>query len=349
MSCGAGICSACWGWWQRKPWTPPPPSQAEPRRSRRQAPVVLHVYTLGADDVAKAVGEFSMAVHAGAFHAAVEVYGDEWSYGLAPAGDRGIYRSFPKCSPGHTYRESIDLGITVLAPHEVSGLLREMSKQWIGEDYDMIRHNCCHFCDEFCKSLGVGPIPAWVNKLASTAKAIDDMAHKAEEVAEATMTRAMSRARENSQKFSENFMEAVRAKAEEVQQAASEVTRFPANALNSMSSSAPATQNSASQGATRGLGRLWPANQDQDAPPMPRPVGEQALWQGGDAGRHHLEFDINHLIRMTFEDRAHEFRGSFEATAREWQTKADQLDRQFKMCFRKPELAMEEQQEVCVV
>merc|ERR1712060_603032 len=41
-----------------------------------------------------------------------------------------------------------------------------MGRDWPGSDYDLLRHNCCHFSDALCQALGVGPIPGWVTSLA---------------------------------------------------------------------------------------------------------------------------------------------------------------------------------------
>merc|ERR1719401_1782300 len=45
--------------------------------------------------------------------------------------------------------------------------------QWRGEDYDLLRHNCCHFADALCVALGVGHIPFWVTNLAGAGASLE--------------------------------------------------------------------------------------------------------------------------------------------------------------------------------
>merc|ERR1712003_545302 len=37
---------------------------------------------------------------------------------------------------------------------------------WSGTGYDLLSHNCVHFCRAFCKRLGVNSAPAWLTGLA---------------------------------------------------------------------------------------------------------------------------------------------------------------------------------------
>merc|ERR1719282_274777 len=57
-----------------------------------------------------------------------------------------------------------------------------MSKKWLGEDYDLLRKNCCHFSNEFAKRLGVGPIPNWVLNLAGAGATCQDGYNKFEHI-----------------------------------------------------------------------------------------------------------------------------------------------------------------------
>lgn len=111
----------------------------------------------------------------GAFHAAVEVYGEEWSfYKQANPLACGIYRSEqPRRHPVHVYRQSVNLGVTTLKDFEVMNIIRrEVLPQWPSGRYDLIHCNCIHFCDAFLSLLGVQQSPSWVKGLHETGAAL---------------------------------------------------------------------------------------------------------------------------------------------------------------------------------
>ena len=59
------------------------------------------------------------------------------------------------------------------APSDARIIERRLARlvaTWPGEAYALLQRNCCHFCDALCRSLGVGPIPAWVNGLAASVR-----------------------------------------------------------------------------------------------------------------------------------------------------------------------------------
>lgn len=87
----------------------------------------------------------------GVFHAGVEIGGEEWSFGYAPSGS-GLHCSLPREHPQHNFR--------------VSALLETMLDEYPGSSYHLIRCNCNHFASDFLKRLGVGELPAWVERLA---------------------------------------------------------------------------------------------------------------------------------------------------------------------------------------
>lgn len=111
----------------------------------------------------------------GAFHAALEVYGDEWGFYKQPnPDDCGICRSRqPRRHPVHVFRQSINLGMTKLKDHEVWNLIRrEVLPRWPSDRYDLIHCNCIHFCDELSLLLGTQPLPSWVKGLHETGAAL---------------------------------------------------------------------------------------------------------------------------------------------------------------------------------
>ncbi|CAA6666946.1 unnamed protein product [Spirodela intermedia] len=126
--------------------------------------VVLHVY-----DVTNSINRiFKDRIGLGGiFHSAVQVYGDEeWSFGFCEEGS-GVFSCPPGKNPMYTYRECIILGETECSIFEVNRILRELSREWLGNRYDLLSKNCNHFCDVFCERLGVPKLPAWVNRFAN--------------------------------------------------------------------------------------------------------------------------------------------------------------------------------------
>lgn len=103
----------------------------------------------------------------GIFHSAVQVYGeDEWSFGFCEQGS-GVFNCPSAKNPMYTYRECIVLGKTGMSILKVNQILRELSREWPGDCYDLLSKNCNHFCDEFCERLGVPKLPGWVNRFAN--------------------------------------------------------------------------------------------------------------------------------------------------------------------------------------
>mmetsp|Transcript_22957 Transcript_22957/g.34504 ORF Transcript_22957/g.34504 Transcript_22957/m.34504 type:complete len:215 (+) Transcript_22957:1-645(+) len=66
------------------------------------------------------------------------------------------------------------MGYTQMDQEAVKSLVKRIMGEWVGSDYDLLRHNCCSFCDDFCQRLGVGKIPDWVNNLAAAGATIQD-------------------------------------------------------------------------------------------------------------------------------------------------------------------------------
>lgn len=111
----------------------------------------------------------------GAFHAAIEVYGEEWAFYRTPNPTScGVCRSLRvRHHPVHSYRQSIYLGKTQLKDWEVRYLIRgKLATRWPGGTYDLLRRNCIHFCEELSLALGVAPVPSWVRALHETGASI---------------------------------------------------------------------------------------------------------------------------------------------------------------------------------
>lgn len=142
-------------------------SASEEEASPSPQQVILHIYDVFADERVQAVNDVLHNIGTGAFHAGLEVFSLEWSYGCTNTGT-GLVACEPKSNPAHRYRESIVMGTTPLSHAEVENLLQQMGEEWQGADYNLIHRNCCNFCDAFCRRLSVGPVPTWVTNLAGT-------------------------------------------------------------------------------------------------------------------------------------------------------------------------------------
>mmetsp|Transcript_92008 Transcript_92008/g.260451 ORF Transcript_92008/g.260451 Transcript_92008/m.260451 type:complete len:264 (-) Transcript_92008:84-875(-) len=148
--------------------------------------VILHVYDVGTEPAIAGANRLLRKVDAGAYHAAVEVNGREWSYGYVHFGT-GVFSCGPAQCYAHTYREAVHMGHTRLTPRAIKRVLRGLEAQWRGRDYDLLRQNCCHFCDALCVCLGVGQVPTWLTNLSNAgltiADGVENMAQRACKVA----------------------------------------------------------------------------------------------------------------------------------------------------------------------
>jgi len=125
--------------------------------------VTLNIYDVSRNDKISRVNDVLHKLGTGIFHAAVEVYGLEWSYGKAKG--NGIFSCKPAGCKAHNYRESLSMGRTSFNYSQVAALLAEMKAEWPGPEYDLLRNNCTHFARAFCGRLGVSPVPRWVTNL----------------------------------------------------------------------------------------------------------------------------------------------------------------------------------------
>jgi len=136
-------------------------------------PVVLHIYDIASDPTMQALNSLLRSAGTGAFHTGVEILGVEYSFNSSSWGT-GIETCEPKSHGVHAFRESLEMGESELSPLEVETLLARLRDEWPGNSYDILRRNCCTFSDAFCRELGVGGIPEWVNNLASAAAVAAD-------------------------------------------------------------------------------------------------------------------------------------------------------------------------------
>ena len=98
------------------------------------------------------------------------------------------------------------MGHTKHSHDEILAIIDEMKDfekgGWKGTDYNVVRHNCCHFSEAFLKRLDVPrPFPKWVNKMAKMGSKIEDKAHAAFEKAHHVEEKLKQRAHQLSAYF----------------------------------------------------------------------------------------------------------------------------------------------------
>lgn len=117
----------------------------------------------------------------GVFHAGVEVNGLEWSFAYQPQRTRyGVECNCPKMHPLHHFRQTVAMGITNCSEDDITKIIAQMVEEYPGDDYDLLRRNCCHFADDFCQRLGVGNIPLWVYRLSRLGAGVAEMLEAAQ-------------------------------------------------------------------------------------------------------------------------------------------------------------------------
>merc|ERR1719277_149615 len=64
------------------------------------------------------------------------------------------------------------MGKTTMSETDVLAMLALLKQEWPVCMYHTLRKNCCHFSDELCQRLGVGPVPRWIMNLANAGAAL---------------------------------------------------------------------------------------------------------------------------------------------------------------------------------
>lgn len=149
-------------------WRPAGELALEPQASRRHLQtVMLNVYDLDGSTELATLNGLLRPFGTGVFHCGVQVFDKEWSFrGSYHREGSGIFHCSPAQCAGLKPRESVSLGMTTLFADEVVQVIKELEPQWSSRSYDMLRRNCSHFCEEFCRCLRVDPPPSWVMSLA---------------------------------------------------------------------------------------------------------------------------------------------------------------------------------------
>jgi len=160
--------------------------------------VLLNVYDVGDMEVVQKINAVATindsVLIGGVFHAGVEIYRHEWSFGFTEEDRTGVSHCVPRTHPQHTYRATVKMGLCTMSEQEVYQRLLQMVNQWKGPTYSLIHRNCLDFATALCKELGVGRIPGWIDRFGRTASSIDNFSRKASENVQRTreLARTMS-------------------------------------------------------------------------------------------------------------------------------------------------------------
>jgi len=118
----------------------------------------------------------------GIYHAGIEVFGEEWSFGFFEdtwddPSISGLTPCTPKSMAGYEYQESVNLGPTPLSEDETDLILRKLYIEWPASSYHLTHRNCLVFAEDFARILQApAPFPAHLQGIlkASTQHAFVD-------------------------------------------------------------------------------------------------------------------------------------------------------------------------------
>lgn len=123
-------------------------------------PIFLNVYDLPAAQL----NSLQYAVtQTGLYHAGVEVFGKEWSFGGCA---EGIYTVKPRRWNDLKPCQTLAMGTTTLTRREFAALIKRMKFKWLGSEYHLLSKNCCSFSRVLLQELGAQEMPGWVDRAA---------------------------------------------------------------------------------------------------------------------------------------------------------------------------------------
>jgi hypothetical protein len=162
---------------QASPSKQEPPNRILSPISWAALPIYLQLYDVSNDSAIQNLNGFFASMQSplklgGMFHVGVEIDGVEWSFGKTSSGT-GVCTDEPRCNYQHHFRETLRLPCTQLSFDETAAVLQELQLEYQGADYDILQRNCCHFAQDLCERLGVGPLPRWINRFAYLGDCID--------------------------------------------------------------------------------------------------------------------------------------------------------------------------------
>ncbi|RMY68219.1 hypothetical protein D0863_07283 [Hortaea werneckii] len=126
------------------------------------------------------LSSFLWTIGGSLLHSGVVINGREYAYGgHNKRGITGVYWTRPHFEPpGGTWRCNILQGFTLRTPQEIDLIVREVSEQFLGVNYNLLTNNCNHFTNALCERLTGKSAPAWVNRAASIGLALPCMVPK---------------------------------------------------------------------------------------------------------------------------------------------------------------------------
>ncbi|KAK5168426.1 uncharacterized protein LTR77_006996 [Saxophila tyrrhenica] len=110
----------------------------------------------------------------GLLHSGVVIRNKEYAYGGHNRRNvTGVYWTKPNFEPpGGTFRCSILQGFTFRTEAEIDAIVKEVSDEFLGTNYNLLTNNCNHFTNALCERLTSKPAPAWLNRAASVGLAL---------------------------------------------------------------------------------------------------------------------------------------------------------------------------------
>ncbi|KAH6695258.1 PPPDE putative peptidase domain-containing protein [Plectosphaerella plurivora] len=156
---------------------PPPADSRQSRSSHRstlslsKTEVTIHVYDLLPEGRLSSV---LWAFGTSLLHSGVVINGREYAYGgHGRPNMTGVYWTKPKAEPpGGTFKMEILHGFTFASQPEIENILDEISQEFQGTLYNLLKKNCNHFTSELCRRLTGNPGPGWLNRAASIGVAL---------------------------------------------------------------------------------------------------------------------------------------------------------------------------------
>jgi hypothetical protein len=150
---------------------------------RRHSFVYLNIYDCTTNRLLHAFNSVAKNVFGigGVFHAGVELYGAEYSFGgfdfeedMAARGlpvvvrdvGTGVVVHKPLFSPNNNFRQSECLGLIGHNKYTAQQLIEEMACMWPTQDYQLLGPNCVTFCRALCLQLELPELPDWIDALA---------------------------------------------------------------------------------------------------------------------------------------------------------------------------------------
>jgi len=133
-----------------------------------EMPVYANVYDL---DDSRAMAVVNTLLFAGgAYHLAIEAFGEEWAYGGSDeCCQTGIHQNpTPRRHQVHKFYKQVQVGSTRVSPHEFHATLRRLvdNGEWQGVKYDLLTHNCVSFSQALLAALPERmTLPDWMSRL----------------------------------------------------------------------------------------------------------------------------------------------------------------------------------------